>query len=133
MQAPGEDPLLVELRELEQSLHQPEVRADTEKLKSLLHESFVEFGRSGRVFSKADILTELTTESRPSRVVSQEFALEHLAEGIALLTYRSAHVDTQGQSARHTLRATLWQRTPLGWQARFHQGTATAPFNAPSP
>ncbi|MEM9387740.1 MAG: nuclear transport factor 2 family protein [Pseudomonadota bacterium] len=132
-QGPSEDDLLSHLRTLERALHQPSVRADLTRLDALLHDSFVEFGSSGRVFSKADLLQQLPTESHPSAVLAQDFAVAPLGEGIALLTYRSAHVDGDGRTSRHTLRATLWQRTPAGWQARFHQGTATAAFDCPAP
>ncbi len=51
-----DDTLLSHLRDLEVALHQPEVRSDASRLDELLHDSFVEFGRSGRSYSKADLL-----------------------------------------------------------------------------
>ena len=45
------DDLLHHLRELEVALHQPDFRYDPARLDQLLHESFAEFGRSGRCYT----------------------------------------------------------------------------------
>ena len=121
--------LLTELKELEVELHQSEIRTDTNRLDVLLHESFCEIGRSGRLYQRNDIVGEMRTESSPPLVWSQDFAVEEVAEGIALLTYRSAHMGENGMLHRHSLRSSLWQRTDLGWQMRFHQGTPTDEFS----
>jgi hypothetical protein len=120
--------LLQHLRELEVALHQPAVRLDPARLDALLHESFAEFGRSGRRYNRADILEFLRIEIPPGPVWSQEFTVAEIAEGIALLTYKSAYVDANGELCRHTIRSSLWQRTARGWQIRFHQGTPTDSF-----
>jgi hypothetical protein len=120
--------LLDTLRTLEVTLHQPEVRSDSEKLDRLLHERFREFGRSGRIYTKAEILSEFTHEPQTYAVWSQDFQVEPMSEGVALLTYRSAHINSDGELERHTNRASLWQLTERGWQMLFHQGTPTAVF-----
>jgi hypothetical protein len=120
--------LLRHLRSLEVELHQPSVRADAGGLNELLHDEFLEFGRSGARFTKADILRSLPLERSPSRVWSEAYQLAILADGVALLTYRTAHADETGSLSRHTLRSSIWVRTPDGWQVRFHQGTPTEAF-----
>ncbi len=120
--------LLRHLRELEVALHQPEVRKNPARLDELLHESFAEFGRSGRSYDRAEILKFLSLELLPGGVWSQDFTLAEIAEGVALLTYKSACVDSNGELRLHTLRSSLWQRTARGWQVRFHQGTPTDAF-----
>ncbi len=123
-----EEDLLNHLRELEVLLHQPQARSDPRKLDELLHDSFIEFGRSGRSYCKADFVRELPAEQNPPLVWSQDFAIERIADGVALLTYKSAHLDAEGETSRHTLRASLWQRTGDGWKVRYHQGTPTHAF-----
>jgi hypothetical protein len=120
--------LLHDLRELEVALHQPNVRRDRARLDELLHEDFQEFGRSGRSYTKAEVLKHLPEELSPAAVWSQDFKLSVLAEALALLTYRSAHADANGSLSRHTLRSSVWQRTRRGWQMRFHQATPTEEF-----
>jgi len=120
--------LLQHLSNLELTLQRLEVRRDRAQLDDLLHEGFVEFGRSGRRYDKADILDQLPQETAPQAMWSQDFEVVELAEGLALLTYRSANVSQDGDLFRHSLRSSLWQRTENGWQMRFHQGTATEPL-----
>ena len=122
------DDLLQHLRELEVALHHPEVRRDAIRLEELLHDSFSEFGRSGRSYSRADILELLSHEVPQGTIWSQDFTVAEVAESIALLTYKSGYIDANGELAHHTLRSSLWQRTSRGWQMRFHQGTPTDAF-----
>ena len=119
--------LLATLRELEQRLHRPEVRSHAGTVAEFLHPAFREFGRSGATYTREQILSEFTA-SQEDTIWSQDYALEPVAEDVALLTYRSAHVGPLGALERHTLRSSLWQRTEQGWKMRFHQGTPTAPF-----
>ncbi len=122
------DDLLQHLRELEVALHRPEVRRDPSRVDELLHDSFLEFGRSGRSYSRSDVLELLSHEVSPGTIWSQGFTVAEVGEGIALLTYKSAYIDANGELAGHTLRSSLWQRTSRGWQMRFHQGTPTDAF-----
>lgn len=125
--------LLQLLQGLETQLHDSQVRSDARQLQALLHEDFMEFGRSGGVHARADTLDSLGNEAPGPQLVADGFALAHLGPDSALLTYRSASVAADGSTGRHTLRSSVWQRTGQGWQMRFHQGTPTAPFEmAPS-
>ena len=115
--------LLKRLRKLEVKLHQPEVRSNANRLSELLHESYTEIGRSGRRYSRSDILKQLPLENPTGTVWSGEFSVEEIGPDLALLTYLSARIDASGGKSRRTLRSSLWQRTSKGWQIRFHQGT----------
>ena len=63
------------LRTLEERLLQPDVRRSAQAVASLLADEFVEFGSSGRVFDKTQIITALRDEPPIERVLS-DFA-EH--------------------------------------------------------
>jgi len=127
MQQP-EASLLSQLQALEVELHQPVVRGDAARLDALLHEEFHEFGRSGAAYAKVDILAHLLAASQHERVVADNFLVRRLATDVALLTYRSAHALPDGTLHRHTLRSSIWQRSDVGWQMSFHQGTPTEPY-----
>ena len=118
--------LLEELSSLETELHTIEARANRQRMETLLHPDFVEFGRSGRRYTRAEILNEFGPTSVLQTVRSGNFDLAVLEEGIALVTYASAHVDADGKQYRHTLRSSVWVCTEIGWRLRFHQGTPTA-------
>jgi hypothetical protein len=118
--------LLEELRRLETELHTTDARRNRQRMETLLHPDFVDFGRSGTRYTRADVLNEFGPTSVLPSVCSGNFDLAILAEGIALLTYASAHEDGEGKQSRHPLRSSVWVRTNSGWQMRFHQGTPTA-------
>ena len=120
--------LLKEIQELEIQLHQPDVRTNPKQLESLLHKSFVEFGRSGKRYVKEEIVARLPTEEPPASIWTQDFSIEIISDDVVLLTYKSAQKQESGELTRHTNRSSLWQHTKKGWQLRFHQGTATDEF-----
>ena len=66
-----------------------------------------------------------TVESHPA-VASDEFVVVELGPGVALLTYRSAHVEQNNELMNHTLRSSIWVKAWATWQLRYHQGTAAA-------
>lgn len=124
--------LLSALKAQEVALHQPELRRDIGFISQVLHDGFMEFGRSGATYSKSQIIDLLSNEEpdEPIELWSQDYQV-HVQDGnIALLLYKSAHVARDNQLTCHTLRCSLWQRTSDGWQMIFHQGTATEPFEA---
>ena len=125
---PDDTLLLQQLQALEVELHMPAARGDATRLSALLHDDFVEFGRSGSTYSKAEILSRLPAEAQRATVVADRFELMRLADGVALVTYRAAHLLGDGTLDRFTLRSSVWQRNGPGWQMRFHQGTPTAPY-----
>ncbi|UXH76531.1 nuclear transport factor 2 family protein [Roseateles amylovorans] len=118
--------LVQTLSRLEADLHRPELRGDAVRLNALLHPDFEEVGRSGRHWSRADILAMMLSETVPVEVVADGYAAVVLQPGAALLTYRAAHRLADGSLARHTLRASVWLQTQGRWQMRYHQGTAAA-------
>lgn len=121
--------LLEELRTLETELHSDKTRRDGQRLETLLHADFVEFGRSGTRYTRAEILKAFVPGNVLPRIQSSNFELVVLGEGAALLTYVSAHVDAGGNSYRQSLRSSIWVRTEVGWQMRFHQGTPFTSLN----
>ena len=120
------DDLLATLRTLERKLHRVDQSTPVAQIEALLHPDFEEFGRSGRRYSRADIVDELMSVAVHRNVVSGEYAVRRVADGLALLTYRSAHRRKSGALHRQSLRSSLWQKTAAGWQMLFHQGTPIA-------
>jgi hypothetical protein len=114
------------LRRLEEELHRPETRRDANRMRMLLHPEFEEIGRSGRRYTREDILGECAGSNEHAVIRAHSFALFPLAADVALLTYSSAHIEASGVESRFTLRSSLWIQTPAGWQMRFHQGTPMA-------
>ena len=118
--------LFEHLCSLEVDLHHPGIQLSSERLEALLHPDFHEVGRSGREYDRHTVVNYLSYATVQRHVVSEGFALANLANGAALLTYRSASKDTNGTLFNHTCRASLWVETGVGWQLRYHQGTPAA-------
>ncbi|MCH7345150.1 DUF4440 domain-containing protein [Pelomonas sp. CA6] len=113
---------------LERELHRPEHSPG--RFEQLLDAEFCEHGRSGRAWDRPAILRMLA-EAEPVDIHAQDFVLQPLGDDLVLLRYRSAHRAPGGALERHSLRASLWRHDArLGWRLVFHQGTATAPFDA---
>ena len=110
------------LREFESSLLTNAVRKDRARVSGMLADEFREFGRSGTVYTKAEILDFLAAEDE-SLVAMEEFACQPVADGVALVTYRSERTELGGETVR-ALRSSLWVWREERWQMVFHQGTA---------
>ena|ERR1700733_14812247 len=122
------EPMLAILRELESQIYKPEVRRDRAKLDALAHPDFFEFGSSGKSYSRSDIIELLPLDTSNNLVWAQDWSVQPLGEGFALLTYKSAHELPDGTLERHALRSSVWALTAQGWQILFHQGTPTEAF-----
>jgi hypothetical protein len=107
---------------MEEDLFRPEVRSSPEKTSAYLAEEFREFGSSGRIFTKSEILAELSSES-PRTITLDSFQCEALAPNVALVTYRSIRTVALGIPV-HANRSSLWVLRQGRWQMIFHQGTA---------
>lgn len=118
--------LLFQLRALEIELHHPSVRCHRDRMLVLLHPEFREVGRSGRAYSREAIFNLLSAQQTQPAITSDSFVVTALAADVALLTYRSAHIGPDKQLTNHTLRSSLWVKTSVGWQLRYHQGTSAA-------
>lgn len=100
----------------ELALLTPEVRRDPAAVGRLLHDDFVEFGASGRIWDRAATIAALAAgTSQP--VEACDLRAVRVGPEAVLVTYRARRPD------RVTLRSSLWVRVPPGWRLLFHQGT----------
>lgn len=116
--------LMQQIIERETTLHQPENRRDEQTTEGLLHGEFSEIGRSGRFYSRQDVVAALNAETDSAAIHAEEFALSHISNEAVMLTYQSFELSDNNIKVRRTWRSSLWIKTPRhGWQMRFHQGT----------
>src|ERR1051325_11498838 len=116
-----EESLQEHLRKLEERLLRPEVRRSPEELGQLLADDFREFGSSGRIFDKQQIIEALQNE-QPSELRLEELRSVALAPEIALATYRAICKAVHTGTESHFLRSSVWRRQNGRWQIVFHQG-----------
>jgi hypothetical protein len=115
--------LLAELRALESELHHPGAACTRERLEQLLHPDFHEVARSGRRYTRQIVIDYLVARTRIPPVATNAHRLQMLAPDWALLSYRSEEIANDGTRLNAALRASLWTRTPAGWQLFYHHGT----------
>ncbi|SEC39620.1 ribonuclease HI [Nocardioides exalbidus] len=106
---------------MERALLTDEVRGDRAAVAALLHPAWQEVGRSGRLWSRDDMLDAIG----PGEPVTLDVvSVERVDRDTILLVWRAL------ADGRSTLRSSLWVRTGQSsggpWQQRFHQGTDEA-------
>jgi ribonuclease HI len=104
---------------LERELLEPAVRSDASRLAELLHPSFEEIGRSGRLWGRDALVSELADEDTTAAGI-EVLGVDRVSPETLLLTART--MDARGA----TLRSSLWVRSSGRWRLRFHQGTPEA-------
>ena len=101
-----------EIFELENRLLTTAVRSSADVLDGLIADQFVEFGSSGRLYSKRDVIAQMVRA--PSVTVNiADFRVLAVSPDVTLATYRTDK----------SLRSSLWRREGERWRIVFHQGT----------
>jgi hypothetical protein len=111
-----------QLRELEERLLQSEVRKSSDDVAGLLADDYIEFGASGRVFNKQQIIESLLAEPEIRRSLDA-FKTLPLAPGVVMATYRAVRHGVPGVEPTFSLRSSIWKLIDDRWQMIFHQGT----------
>lgn len=108
--------------ELELSLLKPEVRASFDKLNFLLADDFKEFGSSGLIYDKKEILERLPKNLKKISYTVSDFTVKILSIDTILTTFKTERL-IDGTDKVISLRSSLWRKTNGNWQMFFHQGT----------
>ncbi|SDZ78594.1 hypothetical protein SAMN05421743_101194 [Thalassobacillus cyri] len=107
-----------QIKELEKSHLNLEVRKSSEELDKILADDFFEIGSSGRMIFKEECITSGVDLDEMELF---EFELHPLGPDVVLTTY-FIHNKTK---KRNTLRSSIWKQRDGRWQLYFHQGTVT--------
>ncbi|AWB87366.1 DUF4440 domain-containing protein [Mycetocola zhujimingii] len=108
------------IRDAELALLSPAVRGDADRLRALLHPEFVEIGRSGRRWTREEILGALVNEESSETPPVDDWQFTDLADGLTLVTYL---IRGDERDSRHS---SLWDTSTGAPVMRFHQGTVVA-------
>jgi hypothetical protein len=109
---------------LEQMLLNPAVRRDPAQVSALLTDDFVEFGASGRVWTRDEIIAMLANQGEAwSPPAMEDFHCRLIGGRAALVTYRTVSLDPTAGRRTVSLRSSLWTKESGTWKMLFHQGT----------
>lgn len=106
------------LFELEQRLAQVGRKLSADEASALMAEDFVEFGSSGKVWSRAEIIAAIS-EWQPMERIIEDFRVRELSTSVCLVSYKSS---ASGRSG-YALRSSIWRNEGGTWRIVFHQGT----------
>ncbi|MDJ0568907.1 MAG: nuclear transport factor 2 family protein [Pleurocapsa sp. MO_192.B19] len=109
-----------ELKLLEEGLWQSNFRFDISKMEKFLAPDFFEFGRSGRIYQRADTLN-VPSQEIPCVIPLINFKVRFISFDVAQITYISIVNYPEGEE--RSLRSSIWSRSDNKWQLKFHQGT----------
>ncbi len=114
------------LQRLEEELWVAQTRFDQSYMNEIFAPDFLEFGRSGNVWSRAELLSK-SAPSIAAVLPLPEFAVREITSDVIQATYNS--IVTYDGVVEYGRRSSIWSRasTPAGWQLRFHQGTPFVP------
>jgi hypothetical protein len=111
---------------LERELLASAARASLKRIDQLLDAGFIEFGKSGNIWRKSDILDALPQETASEAGITREMAdisVQHLGEHHIWLAYKACVIQS-GEMIETSLRSSIWQYNDGNWCLIFHQGTA---------
>ena len=123
MEEAGRSAVLAELTAREPLFHRPEFGTTRADFDAMTAPDYWEVGASGARYDREfiwSVLEKRYAENAPDEWRTSDFGCRRLGPDTFLLTYFLE----QGQ--RRTRRATIWERTPDGWRALYHQGTVVS-------
>lgn len=109
-----------DFKNLEETLLDPTVRSSLATLNELIADEFIEFGCSGNVYNKQQVIDGLLNEV-PFLYSLTDFKKTILAPDIVLVTYKFIQQKNNGSIT--SLRSSIWRLINNRWQIIFHQGT----------
>ena len=108
--------IVEEVIRLEKLLLNHSTRINLNELYNLISDDFVEFGSSGKIYNKQEVIASLLSEEwRDFRV--SEVKSKILNKNCVLITYKLF------EGSKVTLRSSVWMLQRGQWQIIFHQGT----------
>lgn len=108
---------------LEETLWRAETRYDRVLMEQTFAEDFVEVGRSGRRYERAEMFFDPDPDASINATFPlPDYSVKLIAPNVALATYTSEV--RYGDDIERGRRSSLWAKSQGQWQLRFHQGTS---------
>jgi hypothetical protein len=112
------------LTRLEEDMWREVMRFDRTFQEQRFAADFFEFGRSGRVYTREQMI-RLDSQPIDAVLPLPNLSIRQIDRHTAQVTYDSqVEYDSGVEYAR---RSSIWSRTESGWVMRFHQGTPYQP------
>jgi len=109
----SEEKVFETLYEMEKKLANFESKSIAERA---LTDDFVEYGSSGKIYNKKDIIDYYKTLRSINHIIT-DFSIEFLSDTVVKTSFKS---NLEGKKA---LRTSIWKFVDNAWKMSFHQGT----------
>ncbi|MDP4118864.1 MAG: hypothetical protein Q8873_06710 [Bacillota bacterium] len=90
-----------------------------ENLEKRICLNFVEYGQSGNVYTRSEVIDFLLNMKNDRDVDILDFSKEELCEGVFIVHY----VSYEKLYDRYARRTSIWKKEDDCWKILFHQGT----------
>ncbi|MFC4891652.1 DUF4440 domain-containing protein [Pseudofrancisella aestuarii] len=107
-----------ELKELEESLWIEATRFDHTYMNNILDPDFFEFGRSGKIYSRSEVLSHEYQEIL-AKIPLENFKVHNISDSVKQVTY----ISEVGKEKLRANRNSIWILKRNKWLLKFHQGT----------
>ena len=114
------------LARLEESLWRAETLGDRSLMDATFSDDFFEFGRSGRVWNRDELLSR-DCPPMQAELPLPALDIRLLNDFTALITYNSI---VTADTIEYARRSSVWSLQHGRWRLRFHQGTPFTPAAA---
>jgi len=112
------DKVYQDLKKLEESLWLEDTRFDNDYMNSVLDDTFFEYGRSGKTYSRTECMSH-PYQPIGAKIPLEKFEVHHVSDTVKLVTY----ISEVGPEKLRANRSSLWINYNNAWRLRFHQGT----------
>jgi hypothetical protein len=106
---------------LENQMIDPGFR-NSQEIAELLAHDFIEFGSSGRIYNKQEVLTFIQN-SPIAEIKIDDFDIKFLSNDVILATYKISGFNESKSEVIYSLRSSIWKKFGDKWRIVFHQGT----------
>lgn len=107
----------------EKEFHSSLASSNQARIDELLAEDFYEFGSSGNIWTKKDILARHPVQaSNLLKIESRNYSVKELSPKVFLVNYISYRMNNMKEE-RLALRSSVWKKVDSHWKMLFHQGT----------
>lgn len=106
---------------LEDQLLQYEIRSNESELDYLISDKFIEYGSSGKIYTKNDII-QMLVDSNIEQYLIYDFSIRKMGDNYVQSLYKTKKEIGDG-TYMYSLRSSIWENQNNRWQIIFHQGT----------
>jgi ribonuclease HI len=94
---------------------------------AVLHDSLVEFGSSGRVWTRDEVLEALAARTATDAVTVEGFDVHEVRQGVFLVMFETLETDSSSGLTMRQRWGSLWMQEGDRFRLRFRQSTPIAP------